>query len=207
MLKLGGDIGDSSAWQGGLSALSAEVHDRASATSPPDTVAAFSGDSDLYVADFVYKWAPAGNPDQRNLKLQTEFFYRREQGDVALREGGSAALLGYKGRQSGWYAQAVYQFVAHWRAGLRYDRLTADNRLQVLETSGFSSSADAIAKSGFADRGHDPQRWSFMLDWSPSEFSRIRAQYNRDESRANASDDQWTLQYIMTLGSHGAHLF
>lgn len=44
-----------------------------------------------------------------------------------------------------------------------------------------------------------------MLDWSGSEFSRLRLQYNRDESRANATDNQWYLQYIMSLGAHGAH--
>ncbi len=46
-----------------------------------------------------------------------------------------------------------------------------------------------------------------MLDWSPSEFSRLRAQYNRDNSRLNGTDNQWTLQYILSMGSHGAHLF
>jgi hypothetical protein len=45
-----------------------------------------------------------------------------------------------------------------------------------------------------------------MADWSPSEFSRLRLQYNRDKSRP-VVDNQWTLQYIMSLGAHGAHEF
>ena len=49
--------------------------------------------------------------------------------------------------------------------------------------------------------------WSLMLDWAPSEFSRLRAQYNRDNSRPGGADDQWSLQYIMSLGAHGAHAF
>jgi hypothetical protein len=43
-----------------------------------------------------------------------------------------------------------------------------------------------------------------MVDWSPSEFSRLRLQYARDDSRED-TDDQVYLQYIMTLGAHGVH--
>jgi hypothetical protein len=45
-----------------------------------------------------------------------------------------------------------------------------------------------------------------MVDWSPSEFSRLRLQYARDDSRED-TDDQVYLQYIMTLGAHGAHQY
>ncbi len=206
-VKLGGDIGLSGAWQGGLSLLSAAVHDRQAAPSPNGSVSLFSGDSDLYIADFVYKWAPGGNPDQRNLKLQTELFYRRENGAVEVAQAAAPAMMDYKGAQAGGYAQAIYQFVPHWRVGLRYDRLWADNRLRVSDTGGFATAADVLAQSGLDDQGHQPHRWSLMFDWSPSEFSRLRAQYNRDASRPGPSDNQWMLQYIMTVGSHGAHLF
>ena len=46
-----------------------------------------------------------------------------------------------------------------------------------------------------------------MLDWSGSEFSRVRLQYARDLSRPGAPDNQVVLQYIMSLGAHGAHKF
>ena len=46
-----------------------------------------------------------------------------------------------------------------------------------------------------------------MLDYSNSEFSRLRFQVNRDESRLNEKDTQLYLQYIMSLGAHGAHGF
>ena len=55
--------------------------------------------------------------------------------------------------------------------------------------------------------GYNPTRQSAMLDWSPSEFSRLRLQFARDKSMLGVTDDQWTLQYIMSLGSHGAHSF
>ena len=67
--------------------------------------------------------------------------------------------------------------------------------------------AEVLEESGLLDADHDPQRWSLMTDWSRSEFSRLRLQYNRDDSRPDASDNQWTLQYLMSIGSHGAHEF
>lgn len=201
-VKLGGDVGASHAWQAGVSALIADVNNRGGSAE-----ALFSGDSDLYMADFVYKWAPNGNPRQRNLIVQTEFFYRDEDGDVVVTEGADTALLDYDGDQKGWYAQAVYQFMPQWRGGVRYDWLEADNNLSIVDLGGFTDPSQVLEKSGFDDEGHDPQRWSLMLDWSPSEFSRLRAQYNRDESRPNGTDNQWSLQYIMSLGAHGAHEF
>jgi hypothetical protein len=46
-----------------------------------------------------------------------------------------------------------------------------------------------------------------MLDWSPSEFSRLRGQYAWDESRLDERDRQFQLQYIYAIGAHGAHKF
>ena len=209
-LKLGGDVGMSHAWQAGVSALIADANDRESGGHSHGGDAdssSFSGDSDLYIADFVYKWAPAGNTNFRNLKLQAEYFYREEDGRVTFTEGSNTALMDYDGNQKGWYAQTVYQFMPRWRVGVRYDWLDADNHLSVLNPGGFTDSDEVIEESGFDSEGHDPERWSIMADWSPSEFSRIRAQYNRDDSRPDKTDNQWSLQYIMSLGAHGAHEF
>jgi hypothetical protein len=46
-----------------------------------------------------------------------------------------------------------------------------------------------------------------MLDWNPSEFSRLRAQISWDDARNAATDEQFFLQYIYSLGVHGAHKF
>ena len=208
-LKLGGDIGSSHAWLAGVSALTANVNDREGgghSHDGDDGGSSFSGDSDLYIADLVYKWAPDGNPRQRNLTLQTEFFYREEDGDVMFTEGSSTALMDYDGDQKGVYAQAVYQFMPHWRVGTRYDWLDANNNLKVTDPDGLDPD-EVTQESGLDGDGHNPQRWSLMLDWSPGEFSRVRAQYNRDDSRPDDTDHQWSLQYIMSLGSHGAHEF
>ena len=53
--------------------------------------------------------------------------------------------------------------------------------------------------------GYAPTRATVMLDWSPSEFSRIRLQYANDRARYGLTDNQFTVQYQMSLGSHGAH--
>ena len=51
-----------------------------------------------------------------------------------------------------------------------------------------------------------PKRVSAMVDFSNSEFSRLRLQISSDDSRV-ASDDQVFVQYLMSLGAHGAHRF
>ena len=54
--------------------------------------------------------------------------------------------------------------------------------------------------------GGDPTRYSLMVDWSNSEFSRMRFQYNHDSASVD-SDNQFGLQYIFSIGAHGAHSF
>jgi hypothetical protein len=61
--------------------------------------------------------------------------------------------------------------------------------------------------SALDDGGHDPWAASAMVDWSNSEFSRVRAQFNREELSDGNEDDQIVLQYIMSMGAHGAHPF
>src|SRR5205085_7753669 len=115
-------------------------------------------------------------------------------------DGSSPQASGYDGKQWGFYVQGVYQFVRQWRAGVRYDRVHADNTLD--------NPAPGTTLALLADDGRDPQRVSAMIDWSHSEFSRVRLQFNRDQSRPNhATDNQVFLQYIFSLGSHPAHTF
>jgi hypothetical protein len=46
-----------------------------------------------------------------------------------------------------------------------------------------------------------------MVDWSSSEFARLRLQFARDESRRDLIDRQLWLQYVVSLGAHGAHRY
>lgn len=202
-LKLGGDLGTSHSWQAGVSGLwasperrgghahSHDEHDHDHGFGP----AYFGGDSRLVILDLVWKWAPDGNAGSRGLVLQTEYFQRSEDGDIALQHGDHAHHGRYRGSQRGWYGQAVYRFAPRWRAGLRYDRLWSDNR----------GDAELLEEAGLKDGG-SLWRASAMIDFATSEFARLRLQYTRDETQAKA-DDQWLLQYVMSLGAHGAHRF
>ena len=46
-----------------------------------------------------------------------------------------------------------------------------------------------------------------MLDYTPSEFSRIRVQLAQSKTQTGVTDNQLFLQYILTMGAHGAHKF
>jgi len=179
--NIGGDVGDSHSWQFGLAWIRADAMERTA----DGASEAFTGDSDLAAVDFVWKWAPGGNPVRQNFKLQGEYFRRSETGLFAG--------LPYDGDQTGWYLQGVWQFAPTWRTGLRHDVVDADN-------------GPLLAGTGLEDPGRSSSRDSLMLDWSPSEFSRLRMQYTNDKVLPE-SDHQWHLQYIMSIGAHGAHQF
>jgi hypothetical protein len=182
----GGDIGDSSSYRIGSSWLRSSARDRATAVpGGPDDI--FNGKSDTLIFDAVYKWAPGGNPVETNFKLQGEFFAHRDDGQFN-------SLAYNSGWQTGFYTQAIYQFMPRWRVGLRYDQVNGNKQTGLLA----GSTVDSM--------GTTPRRASAMLEYNTSEFGRFRLQYNRDWSRGT-SDDQAILQYIISLGAHGAHLF
>ncbi len=54
---------------------------------------------------------------------------------------------------------------------------------------------------------HSPSRNTAMIDFSPSEFSRFRLQIAQDDVRIGQRDRVVLLQYIHSLGAHGAHKF
>ena len=174
----------------------------------------FAGDTRLFGVDFRYTYAPTGNARDRELILQGEYFRRSEAGDYTLEEEHDVCVRvdpsdtstpidelpdddkvcqthlegeteRLNGDASGWYAQAVYKFMPRWRAGIRYARLTPPDD---------------------AELDDDLSTVSAMLDWTNSEFGRVRFQYNR-ESFGDVRDDQFILQYVMSLGAHAAHSF
>jgi hypothetical protein len=196
---VGDDIGTSHSWRAGLSYLRAKASDQELAAidaAGNDVVNAFSGRSRVWIADAVYRWAPDGNPRQRNFKLQAEYLHARRDGELVVDTAGLAAPGSFRSVQSGWYLQGVYQFMPRWRVGLRTERLRP-------------GSPDLGANAGLLDPGAGtPRKHTLMLEHNPSEFSRIRLQLANDRARgAGASDLQWLLQYQMSLGAHGAHGF
>lgn len=198
---VGGDIGESLAWQTGLSHLRTNPSDRTFDDPTAGVMNSFSGTSRLWALSGILKWAPNGNSTEKNFKLQGEYFHRAEDGNLVFDSPGAALPNGYNSRQSGWYAQGVYQFMPQWRAGYRYDQLDSGSVNIDTSTSGLTPASFPILAP------YKPKKHSLMVDWSPSEFSRIRLQVARDYSRMNEPDNQIFLQYIVSLGAHGAHTF
>jgi hypothetical protein len=205
---LGDDVGLSHSWRAGLSYF----HSRPKERDYEDTDSTgtgvnnrFAGTSRTLAADFVWKWAPQGDATDRSFKLQGELFRRKESGeltyDVDAASLGTAAGA-YRAAPSGGYLQGVWQFARDWRAGYRYDWLRSGSMAIGLVDSGALSAADFPLL-----QPHRPQRHTLMADWRSSEFATVRFQVARDETRPGSADTQVWLQYIMSLGSHGAHRF
>ena len=199
--NIGADVGASHSWQAGLSYWSAQDIEReygAHAHSGAVTeTPLFDGDSEITGASVIYKWAPDGNYRERNVKLQFEYFDRDDSGVLSLVETDPLESSTLQSRQSGWYSQAVWQFARSWRTGIRYDRLDSENS---------GSDFTVLDEAGLVSNGFRPQRGSIMAEWLPSEYSRIRLQFNRDNSY-QTTDNQLYLQYTFSMGSHGAHGF
>ena len=93
-------------------------------------------------------------------------------------------------RDWGVYSQISYGFRPRWVASLRGDFVTGDDA---------ASGADA-------DR---EERWRIApaLTFFPTEFSKLRLQYNFDDRRNTGTDHSIWFQFEFLLGAHAAHKF
>jgi hypothetical protein len=144
----------------------------------------------IYGGDLYWKWKPSwqsgGFPF---VAWQSEVLGRRfEAGTV----GGAAPLPSQTLDDWGFYSQLLYGFTHRWVAGTRVDWV--------------SSNARGLPP---ADRLAGRVRWSPDLTFYPTEFSKIRLQYNYDHGQAipNRNDSSVWLQAEFLLGSHAAHKF
>ena len=198
---VGDDIGVDHSWRAGVS-LHQTRREKATSDNVPDMAGgsvsnSFSGDSQTIGADFEWKYSPNGNISEHYLKLQGEYFRRRESGVLTYDTAGVKVADTYAVSPGGWYVQSVYQFMPCWRIGARYDQLDP----------GAAQVGAANAANVIGDYGYQPKRGTVMLDYSPSEFSRVRVQLAHDASRQALPDNQFFVQYVMSLGAHGAHQY
>jgi len=200
-MHVGDDIGIEQSWRAGASLHRTRRVDAKSVVvsdlSGTPVTNLFSGDSQTVGLDLVWKYAPNGNLRERYLKVQGEYFRRKQSGDLTYDTAGVNTPDSYAVTYSGFYVQSVYQFMPHWRIGARYDRLDP----------GVAQVGALNAGNVISDYAFTPTRTTLMLDYSPSEFSRLRAQLAHDQSRQGLADNQFFLQYIMSLGAHGAHRY
>lgn len=146
---------------------------------------AFAGDSNIYGVDFTAKYFI---DSYRYLSLQGEYFYRNLDGKIYKRGNYSSM----EKKQGGFYIQTVYRLSQRWRTGIRYDLL---NKNEVNRQK----------------RPEDLDRYTFMVDFTPSEWARIRFQYNYDRSKFIENKRKETTEFIIefniAIGAHGAHKF
>jgi hypothetical protein len=155
---------------------------------PNDT--ASDARTEIYGADLYWKWkSPKANAGFPFVSLQAEALYQRFE--AGADPGAPTPLPGETLKDWGFYAQTLWGFKPRWVAGLRGE---------------------------YADGNHgayDPQdvfrgqrtRVSPSLTFYPSEFSKIRLQYNYDQSELFGTDHSFWLQLEFLLGAHGAHSF
>lgn len=149
----------------------------------------FKGKSSLYDFEFTYKWKKS---KYKGFVIQGEYMYRTQNGNIF----DETEINTLKREQDGLYLQATYLFgEGRWRIGTRYDRLNLFKNDYILEQEGISF-------------GKNPYRISAMVEYNPTEFSRIRFQYNNDKSYSKGrTNNEFILQFIFGIGAHAAHPF
>ena len=189
-VKFGPDLGYSSALQLGLSFASSrshqEVHDEDADGLPEEVL---DGTATLWGLDVVWKYDSPRPLGAGDLVLQAEYLARKRDLDVLGTQ--DAAVF----RQDGAYLQAVYGVLPSLQLGARWDVAGLTNeRVRGGVKTGFDSSS----------------RFTAALTFNPTEFSRVRAQYEHASIRVDGEKERWgrfLLQIQLSLGAHGAHTF
>lgn len=190
--KLSPDLGFNHALRLGGSYVHASLHQEIDIG--PQFETGLEGDAKLWLFDIVYKYDNPAAWGQHDFSFQAEYLW--SQKDLVATSGDPAGV-GKQRRYTtdGLYAQGIYGFAPRWQIGLRYDVLGLTNKA----TGGVGASFDSS------------DRWTGVLTWTPTEFSRFRVQYSESDILTfDGSRESFTtvwLQFLMTLGAHGAHRF
>jgi len=155
------------------------------------------GDGWMWGLDAVYKYDSGGAYGEGDFKLQGEYLWQRKDLNLKYHQT-NPALVGAERKftEDGLYLQGLYGFAPRWQAGLRYDVVGLTNKLE---------SGGATIREW-----DDSDRWTAGVTWSPTEYSRLRLQYSKADITVDGASNDFDyiyLQYMMSLGSHGAHKF
>jgi hypothetical protein len=144
----------------------------------------------VYGADIFWKWkSPHADKGFPFVAFQTEGIISRfEAGEDPLAPVPLAAETLY---DYGFYSQVLWGFKPGWVAALRGEWVDGDHG---------------------ADDPNDPfrnqrTRISPNLTWYPTEFSKVRLQYNYDNGELFGDEHSVWLQFEFQLGAHAAHKF
>lgn len=172
-----------------------------------------STDTQIYGIDLFWKWKPVthsgGFPF---VSWQSEAMLRRYQAgafsedldgngwiDAGEPDWNGDGIVDSIGRETltdyGFYSQLAYGFRKGWVAGLRGDYVTPDRpgRYEAV----FDADLDRATR----------WRISPNVTWYPSEFSKLRLQYNYNDRDQIGADHSVWLQFEFLLGAHAAHKF
>lgn len=146
-----------------------------------------SGLTNIFTSELIVRY----NIDSyRHISWQTEFLFRNTNGNKFT----TADSLSYSRNQSGLYSQLIWRFDRNWKTGIRYDLL---NKNDILENNQMINNPANLS------------RISAMLELVPTEYSRIRLQFNHNRAGYLESNQQIvnevSLNLNMLTGAHGAH--
>ncbi|MBI2377071.1 MAG: hypothetical protein HYV07_23930 [Deltaproteobacteria bacterium] len=165
----------------------------------------------LYGADLYVKWKPLdSDKGWPFLTWQTEVMGRRYGAGsvvVALDPTTDVNAVPFANVDDfGGYSQLVFGFERPFTVGVRYDHAEGSNvEFDLYDELGVDRSYST---------GGDPMRarrdrLSLALSYFPTEFSKVRLQFNHDDTTAlaGATADSVFLQAEIAFGAHGAHSF
>lgn len=158
---------------------------------------AFSGTSKLYNAELTVKHY---FDSYSFLSWQSEWMRKEQKGTLYVYEDAVFDAKDQRLVQEGLYTQLVYAHDQNWRVGTRYDTVYK-NEIRVVEA--------VLPSTPY-------QRYTAMLEYHFSEFSRLRLQYNyNDALYAETTVDTYKREDVQSLilsinlaiGAHAAHNF
>ncbi len=159
---------------------------------------AFVGTTYLFGGDITLKYMI---DSMRSIAFQAEYLYRNIKGDRYVNDASDVMTsFDCTKKQSGLYAQLVGKISKRFSVGARYDLLWKN---EITERGSITEIPERLP------------RYSGMLEYNPTEFSRFRIQYNLDASTYAISSNGYEkkinheiiVQANLAIGAHGAHSF
>jgi hypothetical protein len=148
-----------------------------------------TGNSNVWGIDLTIKYLI---DSYRYLNLQSEFLLRTQKGDLVS----ELDIQRLDKKQHGFYSELVWRFKRRWRCGLRYDLVKGGDNLYLDENSIITG---------------DLTKFSAMIEFNATEFSRIRIQYNYNKAKVLDNElkgfSEIFINCNLAIGAHGAHKF
>ncbi|WP_299209423.1 hypothetical protein [Thermocrinis sp.] len=155
---------------------------------------AFAGKTQLYGFDLTAKYFL---DSYRYISFQGEYLYRDQKGTrYGYNNAGDLRTAELKKEQGGFYTQLVFKFDKRWRAGFQYSLINKND----VKRNGVKRNLPDNLPAYYA-----------MLEYSPTEFSRIRFQVGQNRAffhdGSRKTVNEVILQFNFAIGAHGAHPF